>query len=130
MESAVFVNPEAILSVYGDLSALDNAQLHALSLNSADPKIVLQLRVDGVATCAPRRWPRGANSAVIELHLLGVSEFLLSAWVPERAPQISISKDIDNGISVDAGNESLHIVCEMIRVSRVNGYRRNENDRF
>lgn len=119
-------NPQALVSVYDDPAVLGQARLHRLSFKESDPIAVLQLAVTARPSKLPPRWPKNSNAVLIELHLVGLSSVLLSAWTPQSPPRVIMSKGDDSLVTLVADDNSLHIVCQMVHLSRIEGYCRDE----
>jgi hypothetical protein len=114
-------NPEAISTLYDDPSVMDNAFLHAIELSPNDPKVKLVVMIPSAPSRTPGRW-RKTDKTLIEMQVLDITSFRISAWQPERPTPIKIARGEDGLISLKAEDDSLHIICGWIYVDRIRPY--------
>lgn len=74
-------NPQAIRSLFRDVSALGPIELHEVLLDREGSVLRLRFDVPAVPSSMPRKWPKEANTTQFTLAAWGVGAVQLSGWV-------------------------------------------------
>lgn len=114
-------NPEAISTLYDDPSVMETAFLHGIELSPNDPKVKLVVLIPSAPSRTPGRW-RKTDKTLIEMQILDIQSLCISAWKPEQPRPITIARGEDGLISVRSQDDSLHMICGWIYVSRIRPY--------
>ncbi|WP_435975126.1 Imm50 family immunity protein [Streptomyces sp. Qhu_M48] len=82
-DSLTLVNPESLVSLYGEIPPLERFRLRSINLNWLGPTVILRLDLSSFPSVVPLEW-EGADVDTVQCHLqfLAVADFSLTKWDP------------------------------------------------
>ncbi len=123
----VLENPLHILSLYDSPPSLERVDLRRLECNG-DYGFFVKLRMvlkEMPSRIVPYRWPKTANRAVIDLENYGAADLVVHRWPLGADVTVDIWRETPDAIHVKCtrfGVALVSFVCDLIQVSKVDGY--------
>jgi hypothetical protein len=119
-------NPEAVFQLYGDeVPSLDGVRLAELTLHEDGPRLRLRGDFGTFPANPPPRWRlQGYNTVHFELDLYGFSDISIRGWSANNRVTIQMESlpGPSVGVHVKGDTVELQVRCEMLRISRLEGY--------
>ncbi len=116
------MNPQALISLYGDFPSFDGAELIGANFRCDDPLLIAKFVTRTKPKVTPKRWPSHYDEVIIELSFIGVSHLLLRNWGYNNSINKFELKLVGDHASVRISCENeaaLEFLCDWIRIESV-----------
>jgi len=116
-------NPQAIRSLFCDLSTFSEIRLYEISVNREGPVLRLRFDVPVVPAPLPKKWPDGANTTQITVAAWGLGALRLKGWTTDVCGDLSVSR-IGNEmhIKIAGPTSQFKATFTCLHLERVSGY--------
>jgi hypothetical protein len=117
-----FLNPQAIISLYGKVPQLVGSEVLNLEVKRDEPRLAMKLMTDRKPLSSPARWPKNYDVVYVGLSFIGVRNLSLTNWGHENVIEALIFSDNDESTSVHVSCKNkaeISFVCDWVRIEGV-----------
>ncbi|MDP9964363.1 hypothetical protein J2W37_002083 [Variovorax paradoxus] len=113
------LNPQALLSLYGEFPHLNDSEIIEILLKRDEPKVSLKIMTNKKPKNTPAKWPQSYDVIYLGISFIGVKKMTASSWEHANiVDQFSI-RDSEDSVSVRISCKkdfSIFIDCDWISV--------------
>ena len=74
------LNPQALLSLYGEFPSLSGAEIIEFFLKRDEPRVLMKIMTESKPKDVPARWPEKYDVIYLSLSFIGTREITASGW--------------------------------------------------
>ncbi|WP_350029816.1 immunity 50 family protein [Caballeronia sp. INDeC2] len=124
--TARILNPQAVVSTYGDFPSLRGARLTEARFKEGEPRLLVKLVTGQKPKSPPRRWPKDYDQVYLELSFIGIRGMRFEQWAHDNIVDTFDFEDVGESVVVRvkclSGTE-LAFLCDWINIESItHGY--------
>lgn len=100
-----FLNPQALLSLYGEFPSLIDSEIIEFLLKRDEPRVSMKIMIKSKPKKAPARWSKNYDIVYLGISFIGAKRIITSGWGHTNIVNQFDAKNSDDLVSV-------HISCE------------------
>lgn len=105
------MNPQAFISIFGDIPSLDTSELLDVQLRRDGPMLFLRLLTKEIIKIKPKRWDKW-DVVYVEISFLGIRNLTINGFgTTNRINQFEINNGEDDGLLEIRCNNQMYIKC-------------------
>lgn len=114
-----FLNPQALLALYGDFSPLDDSEVFEVLLKRDEPRVSIKLMTKKKPKNPPDRWSQDYDAIYLGISFIGVQKITANDWGHSNTVgQFSIENSVDRASVRMSCKENFSITfdCDWISI--------------